>query len=96
MNGYAGTRTYMSPEMLTESYTSKSDMWSIGILFYVMITGCIPYSALKKEELNAQIIAGQIDQIPLQMVQPSPQAIDFLTSLLHIDTKQRMSAAEAL
>jgi serine/threonine protein kinase len=65
MNGYAGTRTYMSPEMLVENYGSKSDMWSIGILFYVMITGCIPYAELEKEALNKQIIHGKIDEIPL-------------------------------
>ena len=33
-------------------------MWSIGILFYVMITGCIPYTELEKDGLNRLIIAG--------------------------------------
>ena len=46
MVGYAGTRTYMSPEMLVKEYSSKTDMWSIGVLFYIMITGCIPYAEL--------------------------------------------------
>ena len=40
-----GTILYMAPEMLKQNAQKegKSDIWAIGILLYIMITGCTPY-----------------------------------------------------
>jgi serine/threonine protein kinase len=45
MRRVAGTRTYLAPEMLQQKdpYSEKVDMWGIGILLYIMMTGYVPY-----------------------------------------------------
>eukprot|EP00931_Biecheleriopsis_adriatica_P063834 TRINITY_DN38732_c0_g1_i1.p1 TRINITY_DN38732_c0_g1~~TRINITY_DN38732_c0_g1_i1.p1 ORF type:complete len:842 (-),score=219.48 TRINITY_DN38732_c0_g1_i1:30-2555(-) len=40
-----GTPSYMSPEMFQGSFTEKSDLWSLGVIFYRMMTGQLPYKA---------------------------------------------------
>lgn len=40
-----GTPTYMSPEMFQGSFTEKSDVWSLGVIFFLLMTGELPYKA---------------------------------------------------
>lgn len=41
---YCGTPLYMSPQVATEQmYTSKADVWSLGIIFYEMLCGSHPW-----------------------------------------------------
>jgi len=59
MTGEVGTNLYMSPEMISKSYyNTKSDMWSIGILFYIMLTGCLPFAFSGNSELREMIKSG--------------------------------------
>ena len=47
-----GTPLYMAPQILKrEKYTSKCDVWSIGVLFYQMLFGCLPWIAHSEFEL---------------------------------------------
>jgi len=43
------------------AYNSKADMWSLGILLYIMLTGCVPFGERDPDKLNALIMAGKID-----------------------------------
>lgn len=46
MRSIVGTPLYMSPQILgKQSYTNKSDLWSIGLIFYEMIFGHTPWPA---------------------------------------------------
>jgi len=40
-----GTPSYMSPEMFKGSFTEKSDMWSMGVMVFQMMSGLLPYKA---------------------------------------------------
>ena len=44
-----GTHTYMSPEVIEGIYSSKCDMWSIGIVLFCLITGKNPFKARSKD-----------------------------------------------
>jgi calcium-dependent protein kinase len=47
-----GTPLYIAPEILLKmSYSTKCDIWSLGILVYVLLTGCMPYSEKRREQL---------------------------------------------
>lgn len=46
MRSIVGTPLYMSPQILNkQTYTNKSDLWSIGLIFYEMIYGQTPWPA---------------------------------------------------
>ena len=55
-----GSPLYMSPEMYAGNYTSKCDVWSAGILLYIMIVGCMPFFAETIPDIQKVINKGKI------------------------------------
>eukprot|EP00736_Rhodelphis_marinus_P001917 Rmarinus@m.15158 len=51
---HAGTLCYMSPQsMAHEKYTSKTDVWSLGCIFYEMLVGKVPFDKVGKQSFDA-------------------------------------------
>ena len=95
-NGFFGSSYYFAPEVLTGSYGSKSDIWSIGIMMYIILTGTPPYKGK-----NNKAILNEIKKHPFQLTiensaSLSPAAIDLLSKLLTIQSSSRISALEAM
>ena len=63
LTGLCGTPDYVAPEVLTwyeddeqgTPYGKGSDLWSMGVLLYVILSGCSPFSADEEEQLLAQV-----------------------------------------
>merc|ERR550525_533105 len=52
MRAVCGTPEYMSPEVLLKcGYTDKCDMWSLGVLSFMLLAGCAPVNADHREHL---------------------------------------------
>ena len=63
MNRCIGTMLYMAPEIARKKqYNEKSDMWAIGIVIFVMLTGRIPYREREPTKLNRLVKKGDYDQ----------------------------------
>lgn len=50
MNIIAGSPHYISPEVLDKNYTKKCDIWSLGVIFFEMVTGKLPFTVGIEEE----------------------------------------------
>jgi calcium-dependent protein kinase len=86
-----GTRSYIAPEVLLERpCTSKCDLWSLGVVVFVLLFGYMPF---RKAE---DIVAGNYHVIPEKWKRVSEEGIDFVRSLLTVDPAERLSAQEAL
>jgi len=46
----------MAPEVLQHNYNEKCDLWSCGVILYVIISGMPPFLAKTRSELNKKII----------------------------------------
>jgi serine/threonine protein kinase len=72
MTRVIGTMLYMAPEVLNKSpYNESSDMWALGILLYIMLTGRIPFQSKDASEIVKLIKKGLYDKQALH--EPSLQ-----------------------
>lgn len=84
----------MAPEMLLgKGYTTAADVWSLGILFYEMLTGDIPFNGGSYDEISQLILEGKYSP-PDNCT--APGAVDLLRKLLQSDPAKRITLEEVL
>ena len=54
-----GTLIYCSPEVLKNNYNKKCDIWSCGVLMYVLLSGHFPFFGKTEEEIRKKILSGK-------------------------------------
>jgi len=91
--GSTGTALYSSPEVLKvgECISLASDMWSVGVATYVLLTGCFPFSNTHDVLHRRPSFVGEPWRSQL-----SSSARDFIEALLRHDAARRLTAEEAL
>ncbi|KAM6957613.1 serine/threonine kinase 17a like [Aplochiton taeniatus] len=92
-----GTPEYVAPEILNyEPISTATDMWSIGVLTYVMLTGESPFVGEDKQETYLNISQVNVDYSQETFEGVSPLAVDFIQSLLVKNPRKRITAEECL
>lgn len=89
-----GTPITMAPELLTSNgnaYTSKADLWSIGVCFYQMLFGKTPFDAKSYDDLKEKVRtqSGKNLNFPKD-IPVSPECRDLLINLLQYNANQRI------
>lgn len=56
-----GTAYYMAPEIFTASYDERCDIWSLGIILYMLVTGEPPVNGITYEEILKNIKDGKLN-----------------------------------
>eukprot|EP00195_Chlamydomonas_chlamydogama_P002656 CAMPEP_0202921416 /NCGR_PEP_ID=MMETSP1392-20130828/77385_1 /ASSEMBLY_ACC=CAM_ASM_000868 /TAXON_ID=225041 /ORGANISM="Chlamydomonas chlamydogama, Strain SAG 11-48b" /LENGTH=597 /DNA_ID=CAMNT_0049614987 /DNA_START=209 /DNA_END=2002 /DNA_ORIENTATION=+ len=100
LSSRSGTPAYMAPELVMQCYDEKSDIWSVGMLAYQLLTGRFPFwEDVRNESLTdvwRAILMQEINWNAPELHQLSRSAADFLRSLLERDPNKRPSAFQAL
>lgn len=94
---FVGTAFYLAPECVRKRFgweLKKSDMWTIGVITYVLLTGRPPFYGKGNREILKKIIRGKVT-FPAS-IKLSREAIDFVLKLLNTNTQKRFTAAQAL
>ena len=93
-----GSVYYISPEVLSKnrSYSEKCDVWSCGIIMYILLTGLPPFNGENDEEIMTKIMNGKFDMNKYPWPIISSQAKDLIKRLLEFDCNKRITAEEAL
>ena len=95
-NKYVGSSYYMAPEIIKRKYDEKCDLWSIGVILYILLTGRPPFDGNDDEEILENVKKGVYDKWSYPFPLLSPHAKDLITKLLQYDPKKRLSAEQAL
>ena len=95
-NRRVGTPYYMSPEMIHGNFVYESDMWSIGVILFIMVTGKQPFRAHDKEGVFEKILNGKCDKKSLDKSKCSIELKDLIKKTLVKDYKKRISVESAL
>lgn len=91
-----GTMSYLAPEVLRKKYDAKADVWSVGAITYVMLSGQEPFYGKDDKEIEAQVKIGKIVTTGKAWYSISSQAKNLVHLLMKYDPEVRPSAVEAL
>jgi calcium-dependent protein kinase len=98
MNTVLGTPYYIAPEVLqAKGYDIKCDVWSVGAITHLMLTGRPPFDGDSTKEIFNEILTKKINYREFKdAYRLSDEAVDFMKKCLERDVKKRLSSAEAL
>lgn len=93
-----GSPYYMAPEIINGNFSAKTDIWSVGVMIYLMLTGKHPFTAGKdgKEDLFDNILNKPYDVSELDKHEISEEGKDFIIKTLVKDPSKRLSTEECL
>lgn len=96
LNDIVGSAYYVAPEVLHRSYSVEADLWSIGVITYILLCGSRPFWARTESGIFRSVLRADpnFDDSPWPIV--TPEAKDFVRRLLNKDHRKRMTAAQAL
>ncbi|KAF3692768.1 Serine/threonine-protein kinase D2 [Channa argus] len=90
-----GTPAYLAPEvLLNQGYNRSLDMWSVGVIMYVSLSGTFPFN--EDEDIQDQIHNAAFMYPPNPWKQISSDAIDLINNLLQVKMRKRYSVDKSL
>ena len=95
--GKRGSPGYVSPEMEEGRpfYPTAADVWALGVLFHVLITGYFPYSSEKKEGGFTELRFSR-DTFNFKYLDDGSMTKDLISKMLSVDPKRRITIDEIL
>ncbi len=91
-----GTPYYIAPEVLNEIYDEKCDIWSAGVIFYILLCGYPPFNGETDKDIMKAVKKGEFDFPKEEWEVVSNEAKDLIKKMLTYEPKKRPSALEVL
>jgi calcium-dependent protein kinase len=95
MSECVGTLDYSAPEVLSGSYTSQCDLWSLGVITFALLCGHMPFSG-SSDAMQESIKRGLLKKKADRWIPISDSAKDFMGGLLVVNPTKRLTAEQAL
>ena len=91
-----GTPYYIAPEVIEGNYDEKCDIWSCGVILYIMLCGYPPFDGESEEEILDKVKKGSFEFPKEEWKNISKDAIDLIEKMLTFESNKRISALECL
>ena len=91
-----GTAYYIAPEVLQKNYSEKCDIWSCGVILYIILSGKPPFYGKNDKEIVNSVMEGHYSVQGTEWARISPEAKSLIKCMLTFDPKERISAEQAL
>ncbi|KAJ4825377.1 Calcium-dependent protein kinase 7 [Turnera subulata] len=95
-NEIVGSPYYMAPEVLKRNYGPEVDVWSAGVILYILLCGVPPFWAETEQGVAQAIIRSVVDFKRDPWPKVSDNAKDLVKKMLNPDPKQRLTAQQVL
>ena len=96
MNQTYGTPYYIAPEILAGEYNEKCDIWSLGVLLFILLSGKPPFDGTTDDEILENVQKGVYKITGSQWKLISKEGIELVKQMLKYDPETRISAKDAL
>ena len=91
-----GSSYYIAPEVLKKRYDEKCDIWSCGVILYIVLSARPPFCGESDKEIMENVSLGKYDLQSSPFNKVSKSCLDLIQKLLIMDPKKRISAQDAL
>ena len=91
-----GSSYYIAPEVLKKHYNEKCDLWSCGVIMYILLSARPPFGGEDDVDIMERVATGEYDLESPPFDKVSPSALDLIKKLLTMDVDKRINAEQAL
>ena len=95
LHASCGSIHYVAPEVLTGDYDSQCDLWSLGVVVYMLLSGSLPFEGFQEDVLDS-IRLGKYKMSGNRWRNISSSGKDFVKKLLIVNPKDRLTASQAI
>ena len=95
-NSIVGSSYYIAPEVFKRKYNRECDLWSAGVILYMLIVGCPPFDGNSDKKIASIIKTGIFDKDNPRWNDASSEVRDLISKLLVYDPEKRITANQAL
>jgi len=91
----SGSPYYIAPEVFQQRYDNKCDMWSMGVVLYILLSGKVPFPGESNKEIIENVLKGEYHFNHDAFKKVTDGAKDLISKLLVKDPNKRFSAEDA-
>lgn len=96
LHGTVGSPFYIAPEVLAGGYNQAADVWSAGVILYILLSGTPPFWGKTKSRIFDAVRAAELTFPSDLWDDVSPSAKDLISKMLCVDPSKRLTAAQVL
>ncbi|KAL8036466.1 hypothetical protein ABFS82_12G157900 [Erythranthe guttata] len=91
-----GSPYYVAPEVLCKRYGPEADVWSAGVIIYILLSGVPPFWGESEQEIFEEVLNGDVDFTSDPWPKISESAKDLVKKMLLRDPRKRLTAHQVL